>query len=178
MYAVVGCNECANMWLLTDPRTSETAQCSRCGKTHQTKRLKRFFESEDREAAREARSALLAKKHGDSEAFAAVDHVADLEQAVEDAGIDDREYLEESGLDADAVFEAGDRVESGGGGGNSRSRKEVVRAGIRETDEATEQAVVDYATDHEVPADAARDLLEKLTRRGEASKSRGVYRLL
>ncbi|GAB6880531.1 DUF5817 domain-containing protein [Halorubrum gandharaense] len=177
MYAVVGCNECANMWLLTDPRTSETAQCSRCGKTHRTKRLKRFFESEDRAAAREARSALLAKKHGDSEAFAAVDHVADLEQAVEDAGIDDREYLEESGLDADAVFEAGARVESGGGG-SSRSREAVVRAGIREADEATEASVVDYATDHGVPADAARDLLEKLTRRGEVSESRGVYRLL
>jgi len=54
MYAVVGCNECAAMWLLMDPQTSDSARCPRCGKTHQTTKLKRFFESEDREAAREA----------------------------------------------------------------------------------------------------------------------------
>ncbi len=176
MYAVVGCTDCANMWLLRDARTSETARCSRCGRTHRTAKLKRFFESEDREAAREARAALLAKKHGDSEAFAAVDHVADLERAVEDAGVDDREYLERSGLDADEVFEAGARVEGGGSG--SRSRDEVVRDAVRETEKPTADAVVSYATDRGVPADAARDLLEKLTRRGDLSESRGRYRVL
>ncbi|MUW15640.1 replication protein H, partial [Halorubrum sp. CBA1125] len=87
MYAVVGCNECANLWLLCDPRSSETARCSRCGKTHRTAKLKHFFESDDREAAREARAALLAKKRGDSAAFAEVDHVSELERAVDDAGV-------------------------------------------------------------------------------------------
>ena len=176
MYAVVGCTDCANMWLLRDPRTNETAQCSRCGRTHRTAKLKRFFESEDREAAREARAALLAKKRGDSEAFAEVDHVAELERAVEDAGVDDREELEGSGLDADAVFEAG--AGATGGESASRSRDEIVVDGVREAAEPTEEAIVAYATDHGVPADAASDLLERLTRRGELSETGGRYRVL
>ena len=175
MYAVVGCNECANMWLVTDPETSETAKCSRCGKTHRTAKLKRFFESEDRAAARQARSALLAKKRGDSAAFAEVDHVSELEAAVEDAGIDDREYLEASGLDADAVDEAGARAEGGGG---SRSRTEVVRDAVDAVDDPTESAVVERAAADGVPADAAREILTRLARRGEVTESNGRYRVL
>ncbi|MFC5133860.1 MULTISPECIES: DUF5817 family protein [Haloferacaceae] len=176
MYAVVGCNRCGNLWLVRDPRASETARCSRCETTHRTAKLKRLFESEDREAAREARAALLAKKRDESAAFADVDHVAELERAVEDAGVDDREYLEASGLDADAVFDAGERA--GGNAGSTRSRKEVVRDAVSEATEPTEEHIVAYATDHGVPADAARDLLERLTRRGELSESRGRYRTL
>ncbi len=175
MYAVVGCSECGNLWLLRDPRTNDSAQCSRCGKTHRTAKLKRLFESDDRAAAREARSALLAKKRGDSEAFATVDHVAELERAVEDAGIDDREYLEGSGLDADAVFEAGTRSTDGS---TSRTRKEIVREAVRTVDEPTTSRVVAYAIENGVPEGAARDLLEKLVRHGEISESRGQYRLL
>lgn len=176
MYAVVGCSECSNMWLVTDPETSDTAQCSRCGKTHRTAKLKRFFESDDRDAAREARAALLAEKRGDSAAFAEVDHVSELEAAAEESGIDDREYLAGSGLDPDEVREAGDHASGDGGG--SRSREEIVRDAVSEADEPTAEAIVDHATDHGVPAEAARDLLTKLTRRGEATESRGRYRLL
>ncbi len=175
MYAVVGCNECSNLWLLRDPRTNDSAQCSRCGKTHQTAKLKRLFESDDRAAAREARSALLAKKRGDSEAFAAVDHAAELERAVEDAGIDDREYLEASGLDADAVFEAGRQSTDGD---SSRTRTKIVRDAVRESDEPTEADIVAYATENDVTPDAARNILEKLVRNGEISESRGRYRHL
>jgi len=53
----------------------------------------------------------------------------------------------------------------------------VVRDALREGN-ATEAAVVGYATDHGVPAEAARDILDRLTRRGEATESRGEYRLL
>lgn len=175
MYAVVGCTECGTMWLLSDPEASDSATCPRCGRTHQTEKLKRFFESEDRSAAQQARSALLAKKQGDSEAFADVDHVSDLESQVEDAGVDDREYLERSGLDADEVFEAGSKTSNAG---SSRSRDEIVRDAVREADEPTEDGIVAYATDHGVPDQSARDLLQKLVRRGEASRSGGRYRLL
>lgn len=176
MYAVVGCNECAAMWLLTDPGASDSANCPRCGKTHRTAKLKRFFESDDRDAAREARAALLAKKHGDSAAFAEIEHVSELERAVDDAGIDDREYLEASGIDADAVSEAAARAE--GGGSTSRSRTEILRDAVRAVDEPTEDAIVAHASERGVPADAARELLTKLTRRGELSESGGRYRVL
>jgi hypothetical protein len=38
--------------------------------------------------------------------------------------------------------------------------------------------VAAYAAERGVPDAAARDLLEKLSRRGEVSESRGRYRLL
>jgi len=177
MYAVVGCNACSNLWLVRDLRSSETAKCSRCGKTHQTAKLKRLFESDDRDAAREARSALLAKKRGDSEAFAAVDHVSELEHAVEDAGIDDRTYLEGAGLDADAIDEAAARsIKSGGG--SSQSREEIVREAVAVTDDPTRENIVAYATARGVPADTAQTLLTALTQRGELTESGGRYRLL
>jgi hypothetical protein len=176
MYAVVGCNQCAAMWLLSDPRTSDSATCPRCGKTHRTAKLKRFFESEDRAAAREARAALLAKKQDQSTAFAEIDHVSDLERAVDEAGIDDREYLEASGIDADAVNEAGARAE--GGGSASRTRTEVVRDAVEAAEEPTAENVVARASEQGVPADAAREVLTKLTRRGELSESQGRYRVL
>lgn len=174
MYAVVGCNECGTLWLLEDPDAADSATCPRCGKSHRTGKLKRFFESAERAPARQARSALLAKKRDESEAFAELDHVSEMEAQVEEAGVDDREYLEGSGLDADEVFAAGDA----GSGGGSRSREEVLRDAVREADEPTEAGIVAYAESHGVPPEAARDLLSKLVRRGEATESAGEFRLL
>ena len=176
MYAVVGCTDCSMLWLLSDPQGSKTAQCPRCGKTHQTKKLKRLFESDDRSAAQQARSALLAKKQGQSEAFAEVDHVADLEAQTDEPVVDDGEYLEAAGLDADAVAAAGDHSTGG-----SKSRDEIIReaVGVAGSDgNPTEAEIVDYASQRGVPAEKASELLVKLCRRGEASESGGRYRLL
>lgn len=176
MYAVVGCTDCSMLWLLSDPRASTTAQCPRCQRTHQTKKLKRFFESDDRTAAQQARSALLAKKQGQSAAFAEVDHVADLEAQTDGPVVDDREYLEAAGLDADEVAAAGDHS-----AGGSKSRDEIVRAAVEaagDEDRPTESEVVDYAERQGVPAEKASELLIKMCRRGEASESGGRYRLL
>jgi DNA-directed RNA polymerase subunit RPC12/RpoP len=173
MYAVVGCNECGSLWLLSDPDDAETARCPRCGKRHRTRKLRRFHESEDREAARQARATLLADKRDDLDSFRELESVGEMERRLDDAGIDDREFVEASGLDADAVDAAGDLS-----GVSSRSRDEVVREALREGGRPTEEEVVAYAEERGVPGEAARDLLAKLTRRGEASESRGRYRLL
>jgi hypothetical protein len=174
MYAVVGCRDCANLWLLSDPAASETATCPRCGTRRQTKKLRRLFESEDREAARQARAKLLADKQDAGDAFDEVASVSELEWQVEESGIDDREYLEGSGLDPDEVEAAGEQRRRP----QSRNRTEVVRDALRESDRPTEAAVVEYATENGVPAEAARQTLEKLTRAGEVSESGGRYRLL
>ena len=176
MYAVVGCNNCSMLWLLSDPRESKTAQCPRCGKTHQTAKLKRLFESDERSAAQQARSALLAKKQGASEAFADVDHVVDLEAQVDEPVVDDREYLEAAGLDADNVAAAGEQS-----AGGSKSRDEIVREAVKQSgdgDRPTEDDILAYATEQGVPREKARELLQKLCRRGDASESGGRYRLL
>lgn len=171
MYAVVGCSDCGTYWLLSDPDRQDSATCPRCGTRHSTP-LRRFFESEDRAAAAQARARLLAEKSGEEDAFERAGSVAELEEAADEAGMDEREYLEASGLDADEVTAAGDVSRE-----RSRSRDEVVRDAL-EAGHATEEAVVEYATDRGVPADRARDLLDRLTKRGEATESRGEYRLL
>ena len=173
MYAVVGCSECSALWLVSDPDAAETAQCPRCGRRHRTAKLRRLHTTADRDDARQARASLLAKRRGEENAFSKLGSVAEQEREVDRAGVDDREYLEASGLDADAVEAAGDVAREA-----SRSRDEVVREAIRDQERPTAEAVVDYATEHGVPAQAARDLLERLTRRGEVSESRGRYRLL
>ncbi|MFB6155798.1 MAG: DUF5817 domain-containing protein [Haloferacaceae archaeon] len=177
MYAVVGCTACGNLWLLSDPDASETARCPRCGRRHRTRKLRRFAETDDREEARQVRSALLARKRDEDETLADLETVAEMERRLDESGVEDREYLEGSGLDADAVAEAGDDAATGTSG-SSRSRPEVVRDALRELDRPTEADVVAYAESHGVPGDSAVDLLEKLTRRGEVSESRGRYRLL
>ena len=176
MYAVVGCTNCSMLWLLTDPDSADSANCPRCETTHKTSKLNRFFQSEDRAAAKEARSALLAKKQGNSEAFAAVAHVSDLETQAEDAGIDDREYLESAGIDADSVAAAGDSTS----GRTTGSHDEIVRDAVREAgdDRPTEAEIVAYAEARGVPSEKTSKLLEKLCRVGDASESRGRYRLL
>jgi len=176
MYAVVGCNNCSMLWLLSDPRESNTAQCPRCQKTHQTKKLKHFFESDNRSAARQARSALLAKKQGASAAFADVDHVVDLEQQVDEPVVEDREYLEAAGLDADDVAAAGDHTTN-----RSKPRDKIVREAVEkggDGDRPTEDDILRYATEQGVSREKAQALLQKLCRRGEASESGGRYRLL
>jgi hypothetical protein len=175
MYAVVGCNGCGNVWLLSNPDDADSAQCSRCGKRHRTRKLKRLYQSEDREAAREIRAAILAEKRGETASFDRIDSVAEMERRLDDAGVDADDYLAASGVDPDEVAAAGERATASRA---SRDRPTVIRDAIRTADRPDEDAIVAYATDHGVPAEAARDVLERLVRRGEVSEHRGRYRLL
>jgi hypothetical protein len=176
MYAVVGCTDCAGLWLLSDPDAAETATCPTCGTRHRTARLKRLFTAENREAAREARAAMLAERADATDAFESMPSVAASERAVDDPAVSDREYLDASGVDADDVAEAGARTPRTSSGGESRP--ELVREAVRTLDDPDEAAVVAYATDRGVPADAAAALLARLVRRGEATEADGTYRLL
>jgi hypothetical protein len=175
MYAVVGCTECRALWLLDDPGTAETATCPRCGRRHQTSDLRRLYTADDRAAAREARAAILAERAGAADAFEATPSTAELDDAAAEAVVDDREYLEAAGVDADAAAAAGERAT---GGGERRTRPEVVRDAVARLDAPDEADVVAYAAEHGVPAEAAADLLARLVRRGEVSESGGTYRLL
>ncbi len=171
MYAVVGCSDCEALWVVEG--RPETTECRRCGTRHRFDLLERFVETDDRAAAREARARMLAERSGEAEAFEGVPSFDELETETESAGVDDEEYLRRSGVDADAVAAAGERVTRSGG---SRSRREVVLDAVREQDAPTEREVVAYAEARGVPAEAARDLLEKLVRAGEATEHRGEYR--
>jgi hypothetical protein len=176
MHAVVGCSDCSALWVVADDRDQATATCPRCGTRHQRDRLKRFVETPDEAHAREVRASMLAARQGESDAFAAVDSYADLEARLDEAGVDDADYLESGGVDPDAAREAGQRATTGEGG--SRSRPEVVRAALRELDGPDRAAVREYAAERGVPADAVEDLLDRLHERGELTERDGSLRLL
>lgn len=174
-YRVVGCSDCGALWVLSG--RPETSRCPRCGTRHRFSKLKAFHETDDENEAREYRAAMLAERQGAGDAFAQLEDFATLERRAAEAGVDDEAYLAESGLDPGEVAGAGERAEQGTSGG-SASRKDVVREALQEQDAPTERDVVTYAEARGVPAEAARDLLEKLRRTGEVAESGGTLRLL
>jgi predicted nucleic acid-binding Zn-ribbon protein len=173
MYAVVGCNECDALWVVEG--RPETTGCPRCGKRHQFGRLKQFASAEDEATVREARAALLAKRQGESEAYADLDPMAEMDTD-RDAVADD-EYLAASGLDPDEVAAAGERADEGAASGGT-SRRETVLAALRELDAPAEEDVVAYASERGVDAEYAREALDRLVRAGEVTASGDAYRLL
>ena len=168
MYAVVGCSECQALWIVEgDP---ERSNCPRCGTTRRYEKRRKFVTTDDEDHAREVRASMLAARSGHGEAFAELDSFAELDRQVDDAGIDDETYLARSGIDPEAVAES----DTAG----SQSRQETVRQALRELDEPTAAAVVEYAEGHGVPAEYTRRALEKLVRSGAVSEHDGRYRLL
>ena len=174
MYAVVGCSECSHLWLIEG--RSETTQCPRCGSRRAYEKRKKFVETDDADHAREVRASMLANRQGEGETFAELDDFGTLEDDVAGGVVDEDEYLEASGLDVDEVAAAGDRDPRGTS--RSGSKREIVEAALAELDRPTEDDVIDYAGERGVSGAYVRDALEKLTRRGEVSESRGRYRRL
>ncbi|WP_306056068.1 DUF5817 domain-containing protein [Natronococcus wangiae] len=174
MYAVVGCSECSNLWIIEG--RSETTQCPRCGSRKAYEKRKKFVETDDADHARDVRASMLANRQGEGDAFARLDSFGDLEGDVANGVVDDEEYLEESGLDVDEVEAAGDRDPRGSA--RSGSKKEIVERALEELERPSEDEVVEYAGEHGVSAEYVGDALEKLARRGEVSESRGRYRRL
>lgn len=184
MYAVVGCSECSALWIVETG--AESSQCPRCGTTRPLAKRANLATAEDEDRARDLRTQLLAERRDVDADVASFTALAD---DVEAAGIDDETYLAGSGLDPEAVAAAGDRADGGragskGGGtagadsGGSGNRREVVEAALRSQEAPTRADVVAYATERDVPADAARSILDKLVTAGEATERDGVYRLL
>jgi len=174
MYAVVGCSDCSALWIVEG--RPDASECPRCGARRKFAKRRKFVTTEDEDHAREVRASMLANRRDEGEAFAELDSFSELERQAAEAGMDDDEYLNRAGIDADEVAAAGDRAGSGRGGG--QSRKETVLAALRELDRPTEDEVVEYAAERGVPGDYVRDALGKLARRGEVSEHRGEYRLL
>jgi len=173
MYAVVGCSNCQALWVVEG--RPETTGCPRCRTRHSFAELKKFAKTDDRDAARDVRSRLLAKRQGHGEAAADLDSFAEMGGYLDQAGTPDEEYLSGSGLDPDEVAAAGTRATQTR---RSRSRREVVLDALDELDSPDSAAVIEYAGDHGVPADYVRSALERLVRAGDVSETGGTYRRL
>lgn len=175
MYSVVGCDECGALWIVEG--RPETSQCPRCGKTRAYEKRRAFVTTDDEDHAREVRASMLAARQGYGDEFAELDSFTEMDEYVEDAGMDDETYLEQSGIDPDETEAAAERsLERTATNGTSRT--ETVRAALRELDEPDERAVVVYATRRGIDADAAKDVLKKLRQSGELIERDGGYRLL
>lgn len=173
MYAVVGCSECAALWVLEG--RPDTSECPRCGRRRPTDRRRTFVRTEDPDAAREARARLLAERQDEAGAFESVGSFAELDADLEAAGVDDETYLRESGLDPDRIAEAGERTTASSGG---QSRQETVRTAIRELAEPDAAAIRTFCAERGVPTEAVDDILQKLVRTGDVTDADGTYRLL
>jgi len=173
MYAVVGCSDCSMLWVIEG--RPETSQCPRCGTTRQYAKRRKFVTTDDEDHAREVRASMLANRQGEGETFAEMDSFAEMEEYVEESGIDDEEFLERSGVDPGSVAAAGDAATESGG---SKSRQEIVRDALGTLEDPTEDDVVRYATARGVSAEYARTALSKLARAGDVTENRGTYRLL
>jgi uncharacterized Zn finger protein (UPF0148 family) len=171
MYAVVGCSECSSLWVVEG--RPETTTCPSCGKRHRFDTLKKFAETDDADAAREARTTLLTSRSDNAPDD--LDSFTELESKGEIERMSDEKYLRESGLDAERVTATGERATETRG---SQSRMDIVREALSEHDRPTESEVVAYARERDVPADFTERALEKLVRRGAVSEHRGQYRLL
>ncbi|MES3516693.1 MAG: DUF5817 domain-containing protein [Natronomonas sp.] len=164
MYWVVGCGECSALWIV-DGRP-ETTNCRRCGKRHRFEALRTFAETETSEAASRVRSAMLAERSDDGE------FVDPTEIDIEAVGMDESDFLEQSGLDAEAIEDAGSDET------RSRSRKQVVLDAVAELEEPTTGAVIEYADGAGVSRSYVERALDRLVRSGELLESEGVYRRL
>ncbi|MFB6310373.1 MAG: DUF5817 domain-containing protein [Salinirussus sp.] len=173
MYAVVGCSECGALWVLEgDP---ERSACPRCGSQRPREQRREFFTSQDADAAREARSRMLAKRHGLSEDADAVTDFAALADAIDDAGPDDETYLSEAGLDPEEIASVDERSTVSR---NRQAETEIVRDALRKLDAPDQAAVVAYCADRDVDPERTQELLGRLERAGVVTKTAGSYRLL
>ncbi len=169
MYAVVGCSECNSFWVIEG--RPETTNCPTCGKRHRFTKLKKFTETDDADAAREARTTLLTNRsdHAPDE----LDSFTELESQAESGGLSDEEYIEQSGLDAKRVSAAGERATQ-----RSQSRMDTIRKALSELDQPTEEEIAAYARERDVPTEFTERALERLVQQGDVSEHRGEYRLL
>lgn len=175
MYSVVGCGSCGALKIVEGE--PETTGCPRCGKRLQFRKLRKFAQSDDVDAARQARAELLAERQEHGDRFATLDSFAAMDAQTDADVVDDVTYLESGGIDPEEVAQA---VERAGGGGATAggSRKEIVREALSTLDRPTEDEVVAFAEERGVPPEYVRTALEKLVRAGEVSESGGRYRAL
>ena len=172
MYAVVGCSDCGALWVVEG--RPERTRCPRCGASKAHAKRRKFVTTDDREHAARVRAAMLAERAGLDEAFVDLEAPEALAERAAEAVVSDEEYLDAAGVDPDAVAAAGERSDAGG----SVSRRERVREALSELDDPTADDVAAYCEAHGVDAAYAREALDRLVRRGDATENGGVYRPL
>lgn len=164
MYQVVGCGDCNTLWIITD--SPETTTCPGCGTRHTTATLRALATSEDKETARQARTKLLAERHG-------VEDISEL------LATSNHRPIDSDVLDPQDISDLGSaKSESSEDGHSSGSQRDIVIAALRTLDQPTEADIRQFAEARGVPAKYVNTVLPKLVQEGSVSKQAGTYRLL
>lgn len=171
MYAVVGCGECEALWVVGG--RPETSECPRCGHRREHALRTKLYTTDDADEAREARARLLAERHDAGDAFESVSTFPERETW--EAAVGEETYLSESGVDPEAVADAGERAASPR---KRQSRTETVRAALCELDAPTAAEVRAYCTERDVDAAFVEAALLELEQAGEVTEQDGAYRLV
>lgn len=171
MYTVITCPDCQYVQIVKD--SPETTTCGRCRKRLNFRELKHYYVTEDKQEARDARSALTAKEQGYSEEFEELYQSEVFETA---SNVTDRvedEVLESQGFTTKQLEKETSTSST------TKSRKEIIEdALVYEVDTPTREAVIDYATEHGVPPEKAGELIDKLQRQGLIIETGATLRLV
>ncbi len=168
MYEVVGCSDCRALWIREGD--AETAECPRCGRTHDVDKLRALAETDSADAARDARTRLLAERadHGDDVAA-----FSELKGDVEAAGVPDATYLNAHDLDEEAID-----AQATTDGTRDRSPRQLVLAAIDSCETPTRDAILDRVAEHGLARAEADDVLTRLTDTGHAIREGETFRVV
>lgn len=170
MYQVVGCGDCNTLWIITD--SPETTTCPGCGTRHTTANLRALATSEDKETARQARTKLLAERHG-------VEDISDLLATSNHRPIDSNILdPQDTGNGTDLSDFGSAKSQTSEDRHTSGSQRDIVIAALRTLDQPTEADIRQFAEARGVPAEYVNTVLPKLVQEGSVSKQAGTYRLL
>ena len=165
MYHVVGCGSCGHLWIRDEEPASAT--CPRCQRRFQADALRALASAASVEAAREARTQLLADR---SEHGSVVAGYAETERATGERAISGAEVLEAHGIDPEATKAR--RRQSAKRG----SPREQILEIVGELDNPTRQVVTACAAERDLSADRVESVLDRLNRDGLLVRDGDRYR--
>lgn len=165
MYVVVGCPACRQLWIRQPG--GETCACPRCGRRHRVETLRALVRVDTVEAAREARSALLAER---SDADDAAGYL-ELEDELAAAGLPEEAMFEATGIDPDAV-----RAVEESPGKARRSAPERILALLEKLEPVRSERIESAAAEHGIDVERAGRILADLRETGEVVRTEEGYR--
>ena len=162
MYDVVGCRSCEDLWIREGE--AETSTCPRCGKRYAVNRLRVLASGNTIEAAREARSSLLAErsKHGDF-----VAGYGELEASSSSVGISDDTYLGAFGIE---IPESDSEPKL--------NKRDTILSLLVELSHPTKAQLISKASEHDIAPDYVEEVLDQLRQKGDVVRDGEEFRLL
>jgi len=100
-YAVIGCSECAALWIVDIDEGGETTECPACRTRTPLSKRKQFATVDDRATAAEVRGSMLASRQGHDDQYASLDDYRTLGELATDGVIDDDALLNEYDITLD-----------------------------------------------------------------------------